>query len=134
MRNPPGSRHKPHSRDGTTIFVKLQQFAPDDGAQLVIDTKRQPWTPGPADGVDIMPLHEHGPEQVLLQRWHAGARVQGHEQRGGEEIFVLEGSLEDAHGTYPKGTWLRNPPGSMPERSSRDGCRLYVKTGHLRAV
>ena len=134
VRNPPGSRHEPHSRDGTTIFVKLQQFDPDDAAHVVIDTKTRPWTAGPVAGLQLMPLHSHGPERVLLQRWAAGTRMERRDQRGGEEIFVLAGSLEDEHGSYPKGAWLRNPPGSVPERWSRDGCELYVKTGHLGAV
>ncbi len=134
VRNPPGSRHTPHSRDGTTIFVKLQQFDPDDAAHVVIDTRTATWTDGPVAGVEVMPLHAHGPERVLLQRWSAGARLERREQPGGEEIFVLEGSLEDEHGSYPKGTWLRTPSGSVPERWSRDGCRLYVKAGHLGAV
>ena len=30
VRNPPGSRHAPSAPDGTTIFVKLSQFGPDD--------------------------------------------------------------------------------------------------------
>lgn len=134
VRNPPGSRHEPRSRDGTTIFVKLQQFAPDDGEHVVIDTKTQPWTAGAVAGLQVMPLHSHGPERVLLQRWAAGTRMERRDQRGGEEIFVLAGSLEDEHGSYPKGAWLRNPPGSVPERWSRDGCELYVRTGHLGAV
>jgi anti-sigma factor ChrR (cupin superfamily) len=131
VRNPPGSRHTPRSKDGTTIFVKLQQFAPDDGEHMVIDTRTQPWLAGPVAGVQDMPLHAHGPERVLLQHWNAGTRMERRAQSGGEEIFVLDGSLEDEHGSYPKGTWLRNPPGSMPDRWSRDGCDLYVKTGHL---
>jgi anti-sigma factor ChrR (cupin superfamily) len=28
VRNPPGSRHRPFSRGGCTLFVKLHQFAP----------------------------------------------------------------------------------------------------------
>jgi anti-sigma factor ChrR (cupin superfamily) len=131
VRNPPGSRHTPRSRDGATIFVKLQQFAPDDRARVVIDTKTQLWIAGPAAGVQVMPLHSHGPEQVTLQHWNAGTRRERREERGGEEIFVLDGVLEDEQGRYPKGTWLRNPPGALPERWSRNGCDLYVKTGHI---
>ena len=134
VRNPPGSRHTPHSHDGTVIFVKLQQFAPDDGEHVVIDTNTQPWTAGPIAGVEVMLLHAHGSERVELQRWEAGTRKESSDQSDGEEIFVLEGSLEDEHGRYPKGTWLRHPPGGIPERWSRDGCKLYLKTGHLGAV
>ncbi|MDD9876435.1 MAG: cupin domain-containing protein [Magnetovibrio sp.] len=31
----------------------------------------------------------------------------------------------------PKGSWLRNPPGSAHTPFSADGGLIYVKTGHL---
>ena len=46
---------------------------------------------------------------------------------------MLEGALEDEHGRYPRGTWVRSPPGSAHTPSSREGCMLYVKDGHLTA-
>jgi anti-sigma factor ChrR (cupin superfamily) len=131
VRNPPGSRHSPRSRTGAMIFVKLQQFAPDDRAYVVIDTRTQLWIAGTAAGVQVMPLHAHGPEQVMLQHWNAGTRMESREESGGEEILVLDGVLEDERGSYQKGTWLRNPPGALPDRWSRVGCDLYIKTGHL---
>ena len=39
VRNPPGSSHAPYSAGGTTIFVKLQQFQPDDTASVAVDTR-----------------------------------------------------------------------------------------------
>ena len=38
VRNPPGSRHRPHSRDGCTILVKLRQMDPSDTVQVNVDT------------------------------------------------------------------------------------------------
>jgi len=37
IRNPPGSSHAPFSAEGCTLFVKLRQFAADDGARIVVD-------------------------------------------------------------------------------------------------
>ena len=51
--------------------------------------------------------------------------------RDGEEIFVLEGACQDGAGDYGPGTWLRQPIGRAPALASADGCRLYVKRGHL---
>lgn len=34
VRNPPGSRHRPFSEGGCTIFMKLRQFAPGDEAAI----------------------------------------------------------------------------------------------------
>lgn len=132
VRNPPGSRHTPRSDPGCTLFVKLRQMDPDDRASVRIDTTRADWRPGEADGVQVMPLFERAPEQVMLERFAPGARGARREHPGGKEILVLEGTLEDEAGRYPAGTWLRLPPGSAHGPLSPDGCLLYVKTGHLR--
>ncbi len=131
VRNPPGSRHTPSSAPGCTIFVKLRQMDPDDCTSVRIDTTGGEWRPGPAGGVEVMPLYQRDPERVVLLRFAPGARLERQEHPGGEEILVLDGSLEDEHGCYRKGTWLRSPPGSAHRPFSREGCLLYVKTGHL---
>jgi anti-sigma factor ChrR (cupin superfamily) len=79
----------------------------------------------------VMPLFERGSEMVALWKLAPGTRLQRHVHAGGEETFVLEGTLEDELGRYPKRAWLRNPPGSWHQPFSQDGCLLYVKTGHL---
>jgi len=131
VRNPPGSRHTPRSAPGCTIFVKLWQMAPDERETVRIDTHRAPWQAGEAEGVEVMPLYERPDERVLLMRLAPGTRCPRHEHPGGEEILVLDGVLEDEHGRYGKGTWLRNPPGSAHAPQSAEGCVLYAKSGHL---
>ena len=131
VRNPPGSRHRPHSEPGCTIFVKLRQFDPKDDRVVRVDTRRGAWQAAAPDGLMVMPLFERGSEQVLLQRLAPGTRLPPHNHPGGEEIYVLEGELEDELGRYPAGTWLRQPPGSAHAPYSSSGCILYVKTGHL---
>ena len=73
------------------------------------------------------------PEVIRLVRFEAGARAARHRHQGGEEIFVLEGELEDDDGTYGAGTWARLPDGSAHEAVSNRGCLLYVRTGALPA-
>ena len=131
VRNPVGSEHRPHSKDGTTIFVKLWQMDPDDQEYVRMDTNKAKWLPGPAEGLSVMPLHERGPEHVALVKWAPGTEFTRHVHPGGEEIFVLDGVFEDEHGRYPKGTWIRNPAGSVHAPFSAQGCTIYVKTGHL---
>ena len=131
VRNPIGSSHKPYSEKGTTIFVKLHQFDGDDTEQKVIRTQDAAFQPGLVDGIRVLPLHAHGSEHVALVRWAPGTRFPGHMHAGGEEILVLEGTFQDEFGDYPKGSWLRNPPGSVHNPFSEDGALLYVKTGHL---
>ena len=81
--------------------------------------------------MSVLPLHSHGTEHVALVRWAPGTRFTAHQHFGGEEIYVLEGALEDEHGVYPAGTWLRNPDGSSHAPWSTDGALIYVKVGHL---
>lgn len=131
VRNPIGSRHAPYSAGGATIFVKLRQFDPEDQACVRIDTTKTPWRPGPAPGLNIMPLHQFGTENVALVKWQAGTHFANHAHPLGEEIFVLSGTFADEFGTYPAATWLRNPPGSAHSPYSDEGCVIFVKTGHL---
>ena len=134
VRNPPGTAHAPHSDEGCTRFVKLRQFHPDDREQVVIDTRDAEWFPGLVRGLAVLPLHRFGSELVSLVRWAPNTVFQAHEHADGEEIFVLDGALEDDEGRYPTGTWLRNPPGSRHRPFSLQGCLIYVKIGHLPEV
>jgi len=134
LRNPVGSSHAPFSEVGCTILVKLQQMHRSDQQCLVIDTNSSPWLPGLVKGLEVMPLHGFGSEHVALVRWAPGTRFQPHVHPGGEEILVLAGVFQDEHGTYPAGSWLRNPPGSVHRPWSEAGCTIWVKTGHLPAT
>ena len=131
LRNPPGSSHAPFSEGGCTIFVKLRQMHPGDLRRLVIPTRPGTWLSGLVEGLEVMPLHAYGSEQVALVRWAAGTRFPAHGHPGGEEILVLQGVFEDEHGRWPAGSWLRNPPGSRHQPWSEAGCTIWVKTGHL---
>ncbi|WP_455231948.1 cupin domain-containing protein [Geopseudomonas aromaticivorans] len=133
LRNPPGSRHAPSSAPGCTLLVKLWQFAPDDHGDLRLDTAGMPWLPGDVEGLAILPLHEHGGVRTALLRLQPGTRCAEQCFAGGEEVFVLDGSLADEAGNYPAGSWLRNPRGSRCRRYSEQGALLYVKTGHIGA-
>lgn len=131
VRNPIGTAHTPHiGPEGATILVKLCQFEADDTEQKAIDTRTAAFEPGPAAGVDILPLHGFGTEEVRLLRLAPGARLDM-QSPGGEEIYVIDGVLQDEAGQYPAGTWLRSPDGTIQTRQSEPGCLLWVKTGHL---
>jgi anti-sigma factor ChrR (cupin superfamily) len=134
VRNPPGSRHTPRSAKGCTILVKLRQMAPEDQDYVRIDTTTAAWQPGPVEGAAVMPLFDRKSERVALWKLAPGTRLGRQEHQGGEETFVLEGVLEDELGRYPKGAWVRNPPGGSHAPFSEEGCVLYVKTGHLGAT
>ena len=131
VRNPVGSTHTPFSKEGGTILVKLWQMSPEDREQKAISTHNTPWLSGLVEGLEVMPLHTYGTENVALVKWQPGTVFQRHSHYGVEEIYVIEGVFEDEYGTYPQGTWIRNPHGSIHTPFSKEGCLIYVKTGHL---
>lgn len=131
LRNPIGTRHKPFTKDGCTILVKLHQFDAGDKAQIKIDTKNSAFLPGIAQGLSVLPLHEYGTEHAALVRWQPGTQFSAHRHWGGEEIYVIEGTFADEHGIYPQGSWLRSQHLSFHAPYTDEGCLIYVKTGHL---
>lgn len=130
IRNPPGSKHAPFSREGCTLFVKLHQFAEDDFDTVRVNTKQTAWLPGQG-GLQVMPLHSFETEHCALVKWPAGEVFKPHRHFGGEEILVLSGEFIDEHGRYPTGTWLRSPHLSQHTPFVEEETIIYVKTGHL---
>ena len=101
--NPPGSAHAPFSESGCTLFVKLRHLGP---------------------------LMQQGSGSTLV-RWAPQTYFNAHRHDGGEEIFVVDGVFEDEHGRYPSGSWIRSPHMSLHKPFSKEGCTIFVKTGHL---
>ena len=130
LRNPPGSRHKPFTREGCLLFVKLDQFDPRDHGRVVLDTGTAAWLPGHG-GLEVMPLHDFEHEHTALVKWPAGERFQPHRHFGGEEILVLSGTFRDEHGEYPAGSWIRSPHLSQHDPWVDEETIIWVKTGHL---
>ena len=128
--NPPGSAHTPFSNSGCTIFVKLRHLGPDQVDREIVDTTSTPWLQGLVPGLTVMPLMRQGTGSTLV-RWAPGTYFNPHRHFGGEEIFVVSGTFEDEHGVYPQGSWIRSPHMSLHKPFSKDGCTIFVKTGHL---
>jgi anti-sigma factor ChrR (cupin superfamily) len=130
LMNPPGSSHAPHSKAGCTLFVKLRHLGSDQVEREVIDTKTAPWFQGMVPGLNVMPLMRQGMGSTLV-RWAPQTYFNPHQHYGGEEIFVVDGVFEDEHGRYPAGSWIRSPHLSSHQPFSKEGCTIFVKTGHL---
>ena len=130
LRNPAGSSHAPFSKEGCTLFVKLNQFKEGDDALVALNTHEQPWLQGQG-GLTVKPLHQYEGESVALVHWPAGERFAPHKHWGGEEILVLKGEFKDEHGSYPKGTWIRSPHLSEHFPYVDEETIILVKVGHL---
>jgi len=130
LRNPPGSKHQPHSKEGCTLFVKLDHFDPLDIEPIRVQTREAEFQPG-IGNLQVLGLHSFQGEHTALVKWPAGEVFQRHTHVGGEEIFVLEGCFEDEQGVYPKGAWLRNPHMSVHHPFVKEETLILVKVGHL---
>jgi anti-sigma factor ChrR (cupin superfamily) len=131
IKNPAGSMHSPFSESGCTLFVKLRQLDLADHGRIVIDSRKSKWHQGMVSGLAVLPLAEFGTQHTALVRWAPQTFFNPHRHYGGEEIFVIDGVFSDEFGNYPAGTWLRSPHLSMHQPFSREGCLIFVKTGHL---
>jgi anti-sigma factor ChrR (cupin superfamily) len=132
VRNPPTSAHTPGSEQGCTILVKLRQFDAADRTPVRIDTTQCTYQPDPLrPGVEVMPLYLRGHEVVALERWRAGTQV-SLRSRAGLELVVLDGDFTGESDSFRYQSWLRLPPRSvMSAQAGPQGCRVWIKTGHL---
>lgn len=111
----------------------MQQNA-DFSLRVVLSTADMPWVDSPQVGVRRKLLARDGDEiaqATSLVEYAPGASFTSHRHDFGEEILVLEGCLQDEHGSYSPGTYLKNPPGSSHAPRSEGGCLLFVKLRHL---
>ena len=128
--NPPGSSHAPRSDSGCVLFVKLRHLDIEQQHREIIDTRAADWCQGMVPGLSVMPLMRQGLGSTLV-RWAPQTYFNAHRHFGGEEIFVVDGVFEDEHGSYPSGSWIRSPHMSQHQPFSKQGCTIFVKTGHL---
>jgi anti-sigma factor ChrR (cupin superfamily) len=135
VRNPPQSHHTPGSMPGCTMFVKLWQFDLADRTHVLVDTnKRALIDVKGRTGVKAMPLFRDAHEDVRLEEWAPGAAIEV-DPDGGLEVLVLAGGFSEGGETYRAQSWLRLPIGAhFSARVAHDGCRAWIKEGHLRHV
>lgn len=98
--------------------------------RVVINTDDMAWVNSPAKGVMRKPLaraEQESGHATSIVAYQKGSKFKQHAHPFGEEIFVLDGVFSDENGDYPKGSYLRNPPGSRHAPFSNEGCILFVK-------
>ena len=129
---------QPGSREGIeqSLMLDLTLRAEDLPAGVSLRASAQnvlgtPWREVPEDVTMSLRSGPDGPETIRMLRFAPGTEVEEHEHARGEEILVIDGELSDTNGSYGRGCWVRNPPGSRHSASSETGCLLYVRNGGL---
>ena len=130
IRNPPKSKHAPFTREGCTLFVKLDQFNAQDLQAVVALPQDRQWLPGQGN-LTVVPLHDFETEHTALVHWPANEYFNPHQHWGGEEILVINGEFCDEHGRYPAGSWIRSPHLSKHTPFVESESLILVKVGHL---
>ena len=124
------TKHRPFTKDGCTLFVKLDQFHPDDTDKVILRPPDQQWRSG-IGNLKVSALHSYGTESTALVFWPANEVFQPHVHWGGEEILVIKGAFIDEFGQYPAGSWIRSPHLSEHFPRVEEETLIMVKVGHL---
>ncbi len=98
--------------------------------RVLIHADQLAWKDSPVAGVRRRMLDRIGDEiarATTIVSFAPDSRFSAHVHGGGEEFLVLEGVFEDEHGSFPVGTYVRNPPTSRHTPGSTPGCILFVK-------
>ncbi|MBB6563268.1 anti-sigma factor ChrR (cupin superfamily) [Acidovorax soli] len=106
------------------------QVNADFSRRAIVPAGSTPWVASPQPGVERLMLDRLGAESghaTSLVRYAPGSRFPAHRHPGGEEILVLSGTFSEGGVHHGAGCYLRNPPGSGHQPSSRDGATIFVK-------
>ncbi len=102
----------------------------DFNERVRLHTDEMDWVDSPMAGVSRRMLDRIGGEvarATSVVRYDPGSEFSPHVHAGGEEFLVLEGVFQDEHGSFPAGSYIRNPPQSRHTPRSEPGCVLLVK-------
>jgi len=122
----PRTGARPSTENGTAINYPEDRpvLQPQIFADLFTAVRDEslPWRPF-RQGIEICPLYDQpGGASAAFLRYAPGARLQRHQHRGYEHIFVLSGIQTDDHGEHRVGAMLVHPPGSSHAVSTTLGC------------
>src|SRR5215510_14962500 len=122
-------------RSGSEERTMDELINADFTKRIVLATDALPWIPSPQAGVERRLLDRIGGEvarATSLVRYAKASAFPAHEHGLGEEFLVLDGVFSDEHGDYPKGSYIRNPPGSRHTPRTAPGCTILVKLRQMR--
>lgn len=110
----------------------------DFSQRIVIRPDDYRWIASPMPGVERMMLDRIGDEvarATSIVRYAAFSEFSAHTHSGGEEFFVLDGVFSDENGSYPKGSYVRNPIGtSHTPKIGKEGAIIFVKLQQFNAA
>jgi hypothetical protein len=147
VRHPMRWCHSPYvdpRNDAAVVWVKVSQVAEENEPIVVKDTcdmTLPDWQDMPCASGRIrqLPLYASATsgERVWIELWDPGTTAAVIQPSGGEELFVINGTLHENDVPHPEQAWIRNPPqaaGTQWLRVAPCGCKLLMKSGHIPMV
>lgn len=130
FRNPPGTSHAPHSKDGCELFVKLHQFKSDDSAQVCINTEKFLLS---KQAFHL--LHEHKEEKVYWLHLATASDLACVsailKNIDSIELLILDGELSYGDKLLVNSCWLRTHNFKLNLLKINKSTVLWCKTGHF---
>lgn len=117
-------------RSPMNLWKNIMLVNADFSRRAVVAPHHYQWVTSPQAGVERVMLDRLGGEKARatsIVRYAPDSCFPLHQHPGGEEILVLSGCLSERDEHYPAGWYLRNPPGSSHQPSSREGAVIFVK-------
>lgn len=105
-----------------------------DIQNYIVQSNKQEWKPLIEDGVDTKGIYvkalryddQTKRSPTILLKFETGAKYPYHNHPGGEELFVLEGSVVIAGQTLNAGDYLYTPVDFKHSVTSETGCVLLL--------
>ena len=127
LRHPPGSSHAPWSEGGCLLFVKLKQFAADDGAWVDRDLAALPRRAVVGASARCV-LHRYRDERVEIVDADAGTVVRTPPLDQLTELLVLDGSVVVNGQRLERLGWARLPRAAPLTMRFAQESRLFLKS------
>lgn len=129
IRNPPGTAHKPHSKPGCVIWVKLRQFSEEDLTPL----KQRIWEPTESEvsAPAVTEVYRFADEVVQVVRVPAGVRFAFDASYYVRELLMLSGEAtwqQEITRTLTPWSWVRMDPGQPLRVNALSDCVFFSKT------
>ena len=89
------------------------------------------WKALPEEGshIKVLRIDKETGQQAVLLRMDPGTRYPTHLHPGGEDVYVIDGSVQLGADTLGPGDYLYTPPGGIHAVWSKEGCTMLILVG-----
>lgn len=135
VRLPPQTKVSLSSEVGCELLYRARMTADRETSLLIKDsTQEKNWEPWGSRGSMMVNFSQQGAsaDRCWLGRSVPNLQVPDHDHFGGEEVFMIRGSMADSACVLGQGTWARIPEGMRHAPIvGAEGCTMLVWEGDV---